>query len=164
VNDLETLCTGPLAWFRDWPNLAVPADTPGVYTIWAIDRLVYVGIAVRSLRGRLASHASGKRGGDQFCVYVADRFVLPAFTPDDIKAISSRKVSFDALVRRYIHEHFGYRWIAVADALAARQLEKAIRTGALPVGLPLLNPKVLPGQRGAPNSVADIRPPRARLP
>jgi hypothetical protein len=108
VTDLETLCSGPLAWFRDWPNLAVPAGTAGVYTIWSGDRLVYVGIAVRSLRQRLATHATGRRGGDQFCAYVADRPVLPTVTPDEIKAISVGELSFDARVRCYIHQNFRY--------------------------------------------------------
>ena len=29
---------------------------------------------------RLGSHASGRRSGDQFNVYICDRFVVPALT------------------------------------------------------------------------------------
>src|SRR5688572_12196863 len=99
VTELETLSIGQLAWFRDWPNLAVPADVAGVYTIWSGDHFIYVGIAARCLRRRLSSHASGRRGGDQFCVYVADRLVLPALTAEQITAISAGQTSLDRLVR-----------------------------------------------------------------
>jgi hypothetical protein len=51
-------------------------------------------------------------------------------TPDEIKAISAGELSFDARVRCYIREHFGYRWIAVADAITARKLERAVRTAS----------------------------------
>jgi hypothetical protein len=37
---------------------------------------------------RLQSHASGRRSGDQFSVYVADRLVLPTLSHDDINAIA----------------------------------------------------------------------------
>jgi hypothetical protein len=144
VTDLEVLSNGPLAWFRDWPNPAVPSDAAGVYTIWSGQRLVYGGIAVRCLRRRLASHARGRRGGDQFCVYVADRLVLPSLTPNDIQAISAQKLNFDALVRRYIREHLSYGWVVVADGGAARKLETEIRKGTLAAGSPLLNPKGAP--------------------
>lgn len=48
--------------------------------------------------------ATGRRSGDQFCVYV-DRLVLPALTPDDIEAIGLGRHQIDAFVRRYIHEN-----------------------------------------------------------
>lgn len=72
--------------FSDWPNEQVPTVAAGAYTIWRGDQLMYVGMAGRSLtpdsilthqrdptkitglRSRLASHASGRRSGDQFCV------------------------------------------------------------------------------------------------
>jgi hypothetical protein len=38
---------------------------------------------------RLASHASGRRSGDQFCVYVADRLVMPELTSDGLEAIAA---------------------------------------------------------------------------
>ena len=36
----------------------------------------------KGLYSRLNSHALGWRSGDQFCVYVADRLVLPTLTPE----------------------------------------------------------------------------------
>lgn len=85
----------------------------------------------------MASHASGRRSGDQFCVYVADRLVLPTLSSSDIAAISSGEHQMDAFVRRYIHENLRYRFLMVPDGATAFRYEGAIkeRTGA-----PLLNP------------------------
>ena len=90
ANDLSR---GPAYLFADWPNLAVSTFGAGVYTIWHNDgRFIYVGMSGRGITAetsrrntpqgiytRLQSHASGRRSGDQFCVYVADRLVLADF-------------------------------------------------------------------------------------
>ena len=91
--------TGPLFGFAAWPNEQVPLRAAGVYTIWRGGQFVYVGMSGRGaqredfisepdgvprhakgLRTRLNSHASGRRSGDQFNVYVCDRFVVPILT------------------------------------------------------------------------------------
>ena len=73
---------GPLHWFREWPNAEVPPFGAGVYTVWDdAGTLIYVGMSGRTitidtqprtkpygLYTRLASHAGGRRSGDQFCV------------------------------------------------------------------------------------------------
>jgi hypothetical protein len=91
-NKLEILAAGPVSRFSEWPNPSIPLVAAGVYTIWDGPQFIYAGVAGRSLTGetilrrrqddketglrqRLASHASGRRSGDQFCVYVADRDV-----------------------------------------------------------------------------------------
>jgi len=91
---LDVLESGPCHRFSDWPNPSVPKVAAGVYTVWERGRLVYVGMSGRALTAeginapdgpsktkglwtRLNSHASGRRSGDQFCVYVCDRFVIP---------------------------------------------------------------------------------------
>ena len=155
TDDLETLYSGPLFWFADWPNAAVPRFGAGVYTVWDCSgSLIYVGMSGRSitqvtaapnkralgLYTRLHSHASGRRSGDQFCVYVADRLVLPTLSADDIKSIVQGRHSMDVFVRRYIHEHLGYRFLMVRDGIAAFEIERSIRTGAWGHGKPLLNP------------------------
>ena len=93
----ELLCAleeGARHRFSEWPNQAVPKVAAGVYTIWDHDRFIYVGMAGRGLAAedidapdepvkakgllnRLNSHATGRRSGDQFCVYVCDRFSVP---------------------------------------------------------------------------------------
>jgi hypothetical protein len=151
---LDALGQGPLRWFRDWPDPSTPSFGAGVYTIWsAAGSLVYVGMSGRSITAgmprpnrphglvtRLGSHAQGRRSGDQFCVYVADRLVLPGLSADDIASIGAGHRSFDAFVRRYIHEHLGYRYSLCADGVEALALERRLRKGGWPHGKPSLNP------------------------
>jgi hypothetical protein len=96
------LSRGAAYSFADWPNPSVPVFGAGVYTVWHNDgRFIYVGMSGRGITAetirrntpqglytRLQSHASGRRSGDQFCVYVADRLVLPTLTQQDIAAIA----------------------------------------------------------------------------
>lgn len=152
VNDLAS---GPIFAFADWPNSALPAFGAGVYTIWHKDgRFIYVGMSGRGITSetaprktpygiytRLQSHASGRRSGDQFCVYVADRFVLPALSQDDVNDIASGRHQMDAFVRRYIHENLCYRFVVLQDGVAAYAVEAAIRSGHWEYGRPVLNPK-----------------------
>ncbi len=115
----------------------------GVYTIWHHDsRFIYVGMSGRGIttetlkrntpRGlytRLQSHASGRRSGDQFCVFVANRRALPTLSEDDIAAIASGRHQMDALVRRYIHENLSYRFVMTPDGPTAYTVETAIKSG-----------------------------------
>ena len=104
---MQELEAGPLYRFQDWPNDQVPKRAAGVYTVWDGDRLLYVGMSGRAMTAedlevspngrvvakglwtRLNAHASGRRSGDQFCVYVCDRFVVPA--PHPIPATPARR-------------------------------------------------------------------------
>ena len=84
------------------------------------------------LRDRLRSHAAGRRSGDQFCVQVADRLVLPDLTLEQIADIADGRVAFDPLVRDYIHRHLAYRYFAFVDLSSdtkrqATELERLIR-------------------------------------
>src|SRR5262249_45124199 len=90
---------------------------------------------------RLQSHASGRRSGDQFCVYVADRLVLPALSEEDIAAIVSGRHQMDVFVRRYIHENLHYRFAMLPDGAAAYAVEATIRNGEWAHGRPFLNPR-----------------------
>jgi hypothetical protein len=89
-NRFEGLTSGPIHWFSDWPTGDVPRPGAVVYTIWNGEgSFIYVGMAGRGFLGaaegngkagpwgRLSSHASGRRSGNQSCVYVCDRLVLP---------------------------------------------------------------------------------------
>jgi hypothetical protein len=148
------LAQGTAYGFRDWPNAAVPTFGAGVYTIWHRDgRFIYVGMSGRGItsdtvhrnapRGmytRLQSHSSGRRRGDHFCVYVADRLVLPTLSRDDITAIASGCHQLDAFVRRYIHENLCYRFAMLPDGATAYTAEAAIKSGRWEHGRPLLNP------------------------
>jgi hypothetical protein len=138
---LDALASGTRYWFSDWPNLAVPRAS-GVYTIWDGETLLYVGLARTNggLASLLRSHASGRRSRDQFCIYVADRLVLPMLTRAEIRAIAAGELSFDALVRDYIHERLWYRFAEIAEVGNCYAVESEIRRGGLAAGAPLLNP------------------------
>lgn len=49
---LRVLESGPVYYFRDWPNNNVPNVAAGVYTIWAKEQLIYVGMSGRSLTAK----------------------------------------------------------------------------------------------------------------
>jgi hypothetical protein len=148
---------GPVYYFRDWPNPAVPPVAAGVYTIWREATLIYVGMAGRALNttdierhqsegrkktglySRLGSHVLGRRSGDQFCVYISDRLVLPNLTSDQIASIAVGELSLDFLVRQYIHQYLYYRFTEALDSETSLRIEKLIRQGVLSAGKPLLN-------------------------
>jgi hypothetical protein len=150
--------SGPVYYFRDWPNPLVPQISAGVYTIWQEDSFIYVGMAGRSLSAeditkhrnnpskaiglfsRLNMHALGRRSGDQFCVYVSDRLVLPRLSPAEISSIAAGKLRLDNLVKKYIYEYLSYRFVETPDSKSAYHLEAIIRKGVFNVGTPLLNP------------------------
>lgn len=157
---LAELRNASLHRFGDWPNPAVPNGRIGVYTVWRDDQLIYVGMAGRAigpdadasepasgkltgLRSRLAAHASGRRSGDQFCVYVFDRLVLPTLSRQQIERAAQGQFSLDGLTRQLIRQSLSYRFILVENATTARAVEKQIQRGGLASEPPLLNP--LPG-------------------
>lgn len=144
---LAALARGPLHRFSEFASAThVPTTGAGVYTIWDDDgRLVYVGVAGRNpngkgLSGRLRSHASGRRSGDQFCVYVSDHYVLPTLTGEQIMQVAESRLSMDGLVRKFIHERFSFRVGDAPDYVTALAAEREVKAGALPMGPPLLNP------------------------
>lgn len=156
--DYSLLEDGPAYFFRDWPNPEVPRVCAGVYTVWRGMALLYAGMAGRSLSAeqiaghrqaassvkglysRLDSHAQGRRSGDQFCVYVCDRLVLPGLTQLQILQIADGGLSLDRLVREYIRAYLSYRFLETADSASALEIERAVRSGTLKAGKPLLNP------------------------
>jgi hypothetical protein len=146
---IEQLARGPLHRFSDWPNPDVPNVAIGLYTVWREEEFLYVGMAGRAdvenlrkrtgssaksgLRSRLGSHAAGRRGGDQFCVYVADKLL----------AAAGHTVS-DDLVRDYVCRNLSYRFFAFPELSidhqkTAYRLEKRIRGGKTALGTPVLN-------------------------
>ena len=158
TTELHELEAGALHAFRDWPNAAVPAVCAGVYSVWRGPQLVYVGMSGRALstdaiaaqrsaglRGkglssRLNSHASGRRSGDQFCVYGGDRLVLPTLGPAEIQRVAAGELSLERLIGDFIRRDMGYRLVEVPDGARAGAVEREARAGGLRVGKPLLNP------------------------
>ena len=85
------------------------------------------------------SHASGRRSGDQFCVYVCDRLVLPTVR-DRIGDIAAGRFSLDQATREYVRAELGFRMVQVTDGRQAMHTERLVQRGELAVGRPALNP------------------------
>ncbi len=149
---LAALESGTLHHFGEWHTLSMTAGQPGVYTIWCEADFIYVGISYRAatettnpqargLFGRLCSHASGRRSGDQFNIYICDRFVIPTLSPNQIQAVGDAELSLDALTRDYIRTHLGFRYVFTESGDEARAVERTVRRDGLPgSGQPFLNP------------------------
>ena len=157
---LARLQDGPKFRFADWPNHQVPRRAAGVYTIWREDELLYVGMSGQGAQAedlvavpgpddttkakwlwtRLDSHASGRRSGDQFNVYVCDRFIVPTLTPGQQRDIANGKLLLDQLTKTYIRQHLSYQYAVYPSGLLALTAEQQARAGALPIGQPYLNP------------------------
>jgi predicted GIY-YIG superfamily endonuclease len=119
---------------------SVPREAVGVYTIWQVTGdFIYVGMSA-NLWERLSAHASGRRSGDQFCVYVCDRFVVPTLTAVQQAAVGRGELSLDRLTRDYVRGQLMYRFVLCPDVPVARALERAVRAGELVAGRPYLNP------------------------
>jgi hypothetical protein len=155
VQELET---GPLHRFQDWPNEEVPKRAAGVSTVWEGDRLLYVGMSGRAMTAedlevsdggrirpkelwiRLNTHASGRRSGDQFCLYVGDRFVVPGLTPSQQQQLAAGR-----LVARHPHARIRPRAAELPVRHHCRRhealrREREVRRGSLSAGKPYLNP------------------------
>ena len=127
----------------------VPRSGALVYTVWnRSGQLIYAGMAGRGETsaargsgsfGRLNSHASGRRSGDQFCVYVCDRLVLPTVR-DRIDDIAGGTFSLDGATRQYVRTEPGFRMVQMADGREALEVERLVQRGALAAGQPFLNP------------------------
>ena len=139
--------------FSDWPNPEVPLVSAGVYAIWNDDELFYCGMSGRSIESaikkgkkkyglvtRLNSHASGRLSGDQFCVYVANRLVIPELTEHDLPKFKSGELRLDKLTKQYIHQHLEYQYVTVNTSEEAYNLEDHARKGEVFGIKPLLNP------------------------
>jgi hypothetical protein len=130
---VDELDAGPLFRFADWPNAQVPRRAAGVYTIWRGEDFIYVGMsgrgaqredlvavpgrhsAPKGLWTRLNSHASGRRSGDQFNVYVCDRFIVPVLTLGQQRDIGAGHLLLDQMTRDFIRATFSYRFIIHDD-------------------------------------------------
>jgi hypothetical protein len=81
----------------------------------------------------LRSHWSGRRSGDQFCVYIADLYVLPELSQEQIEAIAAEEPSLfmDDLVASVIGDRFSFRVVVAPDYSTVLRLETAVKSGDL---------------------------------
>ena len=59
-------------------------------------------LKMRGLKDRLDSHRGGGRSGDQFAVYVFDRFIVPVLTREQQQQFGSGELEGDSFTRRFI--------------------------------------------------------------
>lgn len=137
--------------FSDWPNREIPNIAVGVYVIWHQNQLIYCGMSGRQIEKnrhkkkfglvtRLASHASGRLSGDQFCVYVANRLVIPSLKPSEMECFASGELTLDVLTKQVIHDKLTYQFALLDTSEAAYRLESELRSGKVFSQKPLLNP------------------------
>lgn len=139
--------------FADWPNAEVPAVAVGVYAVWDGADLMYCGMSGREyekavdlkrakygLITRLTSHASGRLSGDQFCVYVANRLVIPALKPEQLAQFGTGEMTLDQLTKKYITQRFEYQFAFCKSSAEAYSLERRCLDGSVFGVKPYLNP------------------------
>jgi hypothetical protein len=125
--------------FADWPNDNVPSISAGVYGIWHEDKLFYCGMSGRQLEKAMASgkkrfgrvtglnsHASGRLSGDQFCVYVANRLVVPSLTPEQLPKFAAGELKLGQLTKTFIHDHLDYQYVLADSSAEAFAIEAAL--------------------------------------
>lgn len=78
--------------------------------------------------------------GDQFCVYIANRRVIPALTADQLERFRHGELNLDALSRNHIREHLDYQYVVVDTSKAAYDLVRMCRRGKVFGVKPILNP------------------------
>ncbi len=142
--------------FKDWPNLDIPLVTAGVYVIWDAKELIYCGMSGREIEkhtytnskkkygliNRLNSHASGRLSGDQFCVYVANRIIIPSLDSAILKQFKDATMNLDKLTKKYVHERLEYQYALVESSSEAFAAEKLCRDGTVFGVKPYLNPLI----------------------
>ena len=146
-HDLSDLFSSekPLISFTDDHTKHVPEYGSIIYTVWDLDeKFIYVGIGgtqtnkdgtpkplkERKSRSRIKSHSSGRRSGDQFCIYVHDFFVVPELVKSG--TFERKRRQLDILTKDYIHRNLRYRVKAfqTEDGIQiVRKLEKEIQRG-----------------------------------
>jgi len=105
-----------------------------------IESAVKAGKKKYGLITRLNSHASGRLSGDQFCVYVANRLVIPTLSEQDLHKFGTGEMKLDFLTREFIHDHLDYQYIIVSSSKEAYEVEEKARRGDIFGMKPLLNP------------------------
>lgn len=149
-SDLFNLKKSPIS-FKENPRDYIPTYGSMVYTIWnKSDEWIYVGIGgigrspttpllKRNPISRILQHKSGRRSGDQFCIYVHDYYVIPNL---DLNEYVFDKGYLDNLTREFINNELFYRFLVIQEENSiqlVRSIEDQLKTGLKDYGKPLLN-------------------------
>ena len=111
----------------------VPAG-PGVYVIYDLDEVVYVGMAGRSGRGSLRNRLRDHRSGQMVNMFAQYLFLARVqFLPEE-RVTHPREAK--ALLRKYMEKRCSFRYRVAHSADEARRWEKELKT----LVQPTLNP------------------------
>ena len=133
--------------FKDNARHIIPNKGSILYSVWDADeQFIYIGISglQRSLerrnpQSRMQSHSSGRRSGDQFCIYIHDIFVIPELIKTG--EYQSERGWLDKVTQKYIHDNLFYRFVSFLSDdsdVIVRGLENKIKNGEM--GLtPMIN-------------------------
>ncbi|WP_201774729.1 hypothetical protein [Photobacterium angustum] len=80
---------------------------------------------------RLHSHTSGRLSGDQFCVYVANRIVIPKVSKEQLPLFEAGTLTLDKLTKSFINDSLQYQYIVVTSSQEAYDIEKQARLGLI---------------------------------
>jgi hypothetical protein len=162
TNEYKSLVNSQRLKFADWEKNKknIPLVASGTYIIWLKHIFIYAGMAgkglsvaqiatapkfgvkPRGLRRRLEKHAGGYRGGNQFCVYISDIFIIPRLKRAQLKELRRGKISLDGrngLIKKFVRKHFDYQYIQMPDGSSAEKFEQELRKGLFSIGKPRIN-------------------------
>jgi hypothetical protein len=105
-----------------------------------IEKAIKDGKKKYGLVTRLASHASGRLSGDQFCVYVANRIVIPELKQSQLNKFRDGIITLDQMTKKFIRTKLEYQYLLVDRSKDAIDLEQHCRSGAIFGTPPLFNP------------------------
>ena len=136
--------------FSEDPRKHISDNGSIIYSVWdKQQKFIYIGISglqksleKRSPLSRMVSHASGRRSGDQFCIYIHDFYVIPKLVEKGNYEPSVG--SLDKLTKEFIHNNLSYRFVQFDSDdsdLIVRKLENQIKSGILGFS-PILNGSV----------------------
>ena len=115
-----------------------------LYSIFHNEEFIYIGrCGVTNFQHfRLNSHRSGRRSGDQFCIYIQDYYVLPSLIntlKESKEEYVFEKGKLDREVGNFISENLRLKYLSVQKDDVV-DLENRIREGKYG-RTPKLNPK-----------------------
>ena len=98
---------------------------------------IYIGIGgvagstarSRDPRSRTLEHTSGRRSGDQFCIYIQDFYVIPTLLNEEYRP---QKEYLDRLVKEFVKSRLSFRFVVFQSEdsnLIVRKLEREIQEG-----------------------------------
>ena len=119
-----------------------------LYAIFLDEKeFIYIGIGgiagttarSRDPRSRIREHTSGRRSGDQFCIYIQDFYVIPTLLNEEYRP---QKGYLDRLVKEFIQSRLSFRFVVFQSEdsnLIVRKLEREIQEGLHLNMKPLIN-------------------------